>query len=64
MTNYYIYHSGTGTLIDAKDGVFVFSDEDFTDEEIEALEDGDADIANGAGVKLMTVIRHYIKGDK
>jgi len=59
--NYYVYHSGTGTLIDAGDGVTVFSDEDFTDEEIEALDDGDTSVAELAGIKLMTVIRYYEK---
>lgn len=64
MINYYIYHLGTGTLIDAKDDVFVFSDEDFTNEEKEALADGDTDLADGAGVKLMTLVRHYVKQGK
>lgn len=64
MTNYYVYHPGTGTLIAADDDVFVFSDEDFSDEEKEALDSGDTSPADGAGVKLMTVIRHYCKNDK
>jgi len=58
---YYVYHSGTGTLIDAGDGVTVFSDEDFTDEEIEALDDGDTSVAEMFGVDLMKVIRYYEK---
>jgi len=58
---YYVYHSGTDTLIDAGDGVTVFSDEDFTDEEIEALDDGDTSVAEMFGVDLMKVIRYYEK---
>jgi len=59
--NYYVYHYGTGTLIDASDEVTVFSDEDFTDEEIEALDDGDTSVAEMFGVDLMKVIRYYEK---
>lgn len=68
MTNkrkatYYVYHSGTGTLIDASDGVTVFSDEAFTDDEREALNNDDTSLADGAGVRLMTLIHHYNKAD-
>jgi len=59
--NYYVFHSGTGTLINANDGVTVFSDEDFTDEEIEALADDDMSVAERTGVQLMSVIRYYEK---
>ncbi|MBM4179561.1 MAG: hypothetical protein FJ211_09535 [Ignavibacteria bacterium] len=60
---YYVYHSGSGTLINADDGVTVFSDEAFTNDEREALDDGDTLPAEGAGVRLMTLIRHYNKAD-
>lgn len=59
--NYYVFHSGSGTIIDANDGVTVFSDEDWTDEEIEALDDGDTSVAELAGINLMTVVRYYEK---
>ena len=62
---YYAFHAGTGTLIDAADDTFVFSDEDFTDEELDAVEDGDEDFlgihALVAGVPLMRLIRLYEK---
>jgi len=58
---YYVFHSGTGTLIDAADETFVFSDEDFAEDELDALEQGDAGVAEGAGVSLMTLIRLYEK---
>jgi len=58
---YYAFHAGTGTLIDAADETFVFSDEDFTEDELDALERGDAEVAEGAGVSLMTLIRLYEK---
>jgi len=54
---YYVYHAGTGTLIDAADGTFVFSDEDFSDEEREALENDE--VPEGVGVRLTTLIRVY-----
>jgi len=58
---YYAFHAGTGTLIDAADDTFVFSDENFTEDELDALEQGDAGVAEGAGVSLMTLIRLYEK---
>lgn len=60
----YIYHSGSGTLLDAADDVFIFSDEGFTDEEKEALDSGDTEPADGAGVKAMTVINFYCNDGK
>lgn len=61
MSGYYVYHRGTGTLIAADDEVFVFSDEDFTDEEKEALDSGDTSSADGAGANLMTLIAFFEK---
>lgn len=61
MSNYYVYHRGTGTLLAADDEVFVFSDEDFTDEEKEALDSGDTEPADGAGANLMTLIAFFEK---
>lgn len=60
-TNYYVYHSGTSTLINANDEVTVFSDEDFTDKEIEALDNKDTSVAEMFGVDLMKIIRYYEK---
>jgi len=54
----------TGTLIDASDAVTLFSDEGFSDEERETLEDGDTDLAEGADLRMMTLIRSYKKADK
>jgi len=59
-TTYYVYHAGTDTLIDAADGTFVFSDEDFSDEEREALDDNPY-LAKDVGVRLTTLIRAYEK---
>jgi len=61
VSDYYVYHRGTGTLIAADDDVFVFSDEDFTDEEKEALDSGDTSPADGAGANLMTLIAFFEK---